>query len=169
MEPHRGPSRHTTQGSPSVSPQLHRMKERTSQGVPHAILCSALANTGCESVDTTVRKQRIVLAWFVTRMANERLTNRLMSGETDGGYGCSRVHTQRTRWNVSNKTYRCQLAHQRQELNGSTELTGHVIQTWWGSGRPAHEALVPYEEGKRTVAKRRMLEIQTAQQPQGSS
>lgn len=39
VELHRGPSRYTTQGSPPVSPPLHRMVERTSQRVPCAILC----------------------------------------------------------------------------------------------------------------------------------
>lgn len=33
----------------------------------------ALAETGCENVETTVRKRRIIFAGFVARMGNERL------------------------------------------------------------------------------------------------
>ena len=36
----------------------------------------ALAKTGCENVETTVGKRRILFAGFVARMDNERLPKR---------------------------------------------------------------------------------------------
>ena len=44
-------------------------------------------DTGCENVETTVRKWRILFARFVVRMDNERLPKRVMFGdsELDGG------------------------------------------------------------------------------------
>ena len=47
----------------------------------------ALAKTGCENVETTVRKRRILFAGFVARMGNERLPKRVMFGEQEGGKG----------------------------------------------------------------------------------
>ena len=47
----------------------------------------ALAKTGCENVETTVRKRRILFAGFVARMGNERLPKRVMFGELEGGKG----------------------------------------------------------------------------------
>ena len=42
-----------------------------------------------ESVETTVRKRRILFAGFVARMAEERLPRRVMFGEMLGGKGYS--------------------------------------------------------------------------------
>ena len=39
----------------------------------------ALAKTGCENVETTVLKRRVVLAGFVAHMGNDRLPKRVMS------------------------------------------------------------------------------------------
>ena len=47
----------------------------------------ALSKTGCESVETRVRKRRILFAGFVARMGNERLPKRVMFGELEGGKG----------------------------------------------------------------------------------
>ena len=44
-----------------------------------------LARTGCENVETTVRKRRIFFAGFVGRTGNERLVKRVMYGELEGG------------------------------------------------------------------------------------
>ena len=41
----------------------------------------ALAKTGCENVETTVRKRRILFAGFVAGVDNERLPKRVMFGE----------------------------------------------------------------------------------------
>ena len=49
----------------------------------------ALAKTGCENVETTVRKRRILFAGFVAGVDNERLPKRVMFGEVDRGKGCS--------------------------------------------------------------------------------
>ena len=47
------------------------------------------AKTGCENVETTARKRRILFAGFVARMDNERQLKRVMFGEVDGGKGYS--------------------------------------------------------------------------------
>ena len=41
----------------------------------------AFVKTGCENVETTVRKRRILFAGFVARMGNERLPKRVMFGD----------------------------------------------------------------------------------------
>ena len=38
VEPHRGSSRHTAHGSPPIAPPLHRMEEKTSRRLSHAML-----------------------------------------------------------------------------------------------------------------------------------
>ena len=49
----------------------------------------ALAKTGCENVETTVRKTEDKFAGFVARMEGERLPQQVMFGEVDGGEGYS--------------------------------------------------------------------------------
>ena len=49
----------------------------------------ALANIGCENVETTVRKRRILFAGFVARKDDERLPKRVQFWEVDGGKGYS--------------------------------------------------------------------------------
>ena len=50
---------------------------------------SALLRTDSESIETTVRRRRILFAGFVTRMGEERLPKRVMFGEMVGGKGYS--------------------------------------------------------------------------------
>ena len=64
----------------------------------------ALAKTVCQNVETTVRKRRILFAWFVPRVGDERLPKRVMFGEL--GKGVSWEGKSRTGWVVSNATYR---------------------------------------------------------------
>ena len=45
----------------------------------------ALLRTDSESVETTVRRRRILFAGFVLRMGEERLPRRVMFGEMLGG------------------------------------------------------------------------------------
>ena len=52
---------------------------------------NALLRTDSESVETTVRRRRILFAGFVTRMGEERLPRRVMFGEMLGGKGYSRT------------------------------------------------------------------------------
>ena len=66
----------------------------------------ALAKTGCENVETTVRKRRILFAGFVARMGNERLPKRMMFGELEGGKGYVGGKN-RIGWVLSNTTYHC--------------------------------------------------------------
>ena len=49
--------------------------------------CPILAMTGCENVETTVRKRRILFGEFVAWMGNERLHKGVMVGELEGGKG----------------------------------------------------------------------------------
>ena len=49
----------------------------------------ALAKTASESIETIVRKRRILFAGFVARMGEERLPQRVMFGELVGGKGYS--------------------------------------------------------------------------------
>ena len=50
---------------------------------------NALLRTDFESVETTVRRRRILFAGFVARMGEERLPRRVMFGEMLGGKGYS--------------------------------------------------------------------------------
>jgi len=50
---------------------------------------NALLRTDSESVETTVRRRRILFAGFVARMGEERLPRRVMFGEMLGGKGYS--------------------------------------------------------------------------------
>ena len=50
---------------------------------------NALFRTDFESVETTVRRRRILFAGFVARMGVERLPTRVMSMEMLGGKGYS--------------------------------------------------------------------------------
>ena len=45
----------------------------------------ALKKAQCESVETTVRKRRLIFAGAVERTTNERLTHRFMFGTIAGG------------------------------------------------------------------------------------
>ena len=60
----------------------------------HMLSCAdALVKTGCENVETTVRKRRIVFSGFMARMGNERLPKRVMCGKVDGGTVLGRART----------------------------------------------------------------------------
>ena len=47
----------------------------------------ALKKAQCESIETTIRKRRLLFAGCVQRTHNERLTRRVMFGTMAGGYG----------------------------------------------------------------------------------
>ena len=59
-------------------------------GIHRPILsyADALAKTASESIESIVRKRRILFAGFVARMGEERLPQRVMCGELVGGKGC---------------------------------------------------------------------------------
>ena len=50
---------------------------------------NALLRAYSESVETTIRRQRILFAGYVARMGEERLPRRVMFGEMLGGKGYS--------------------------------------------------------------------------------
>ena len=62
-------------------------KRKHGDGYRQLSYADALAKTGCENVETTVRKRRILFAGFVARMGNVRLHKRVMFGELEGGKG----------------------------------------------------------------------------------
>lgn len=53
-----------------------------------------LAETGCENIDMTVRKRRILFAGLVARMGNGRLPKRVVLGFLKGGKGYVRGNEQ---------------------------------------------------------------------------
>ena len=53
------------------------------------LYADALAKTASESIEAIVRKRRIPFGGFVARMGEERLPQRVMSGELVGGKGYS--------------------------------------------------------------------------------
>ena len=66
----------------------------------------ALAKTGCENVETTVLKQRILFAGFMARVGNDRLPKRMTFGELEVG-GVTWEGKNGTGWVVSNAIYHC--------------------------------------------------------------
>lgn len=72
-------------------PPLHRMEEKTSRRLPRATYADALAETGRDSVETTVhRKRGVLFAGIVARMGSERIPKRVKLGEVEGETGHSR-------------------------------------------------------------------------------
>ena len=55
-------------------------KRNHSDGYHMLSHADALAKTGCENVETTMRTRRTLFAGFVARMGNERLPRRVMFG-----------------------------------------------------------------------------------------
>ena len=58
----------------------------------------ALAKTGCENLETTVRKRILSFAGLVARMRNAKLPKRVMLGEPEGGEGYGFVREQEQDW-----------------------------------------------------------------------
>ena len=84
----------------------------------------ALAETGCEIVETTVRKRRILFAGFVARLDNERLSKQVMFGEVNGG----KVLLRRARTGLDGlpraRPIVVQLAHRSETLDVGSEEAG---------------------------------------------
>ena len=124
----------------------------------------ALAKTGCENVDTTVRKQRILFAGFVARMGNVTLSKRVTFGELEGGKGY--VGGQEQDW------MGC-LERDLSLFNLPTETKQWMLAAknsgkWF---RRVEESAEQYMKRwfSQNAAKRRALEVQTAQQLETSS
>lgn len=60
------------------------MKNKSRDGYHMLSYAGALAKTGCEYVETTVRKRRMLFEGFVTRMGDETLPKRGVFVELDG-------------------------------------------------------------------------------------
>ena len=60
----------------------------------------ALKKAQCESVETTIRKRRLLFAGAVQRTHNERLTRRVMFGTMAGGENPDQADQKRTGPNV---------------------------------------------------------------------
>ena len=126
----------------------------------------ALAKTGCENVDTTVRKQRILFAGFVARMGNVTLSKRVTFGQLEGGKGY--VGGQEQDWmgclerdlslfNLPTETKQWMLAAKNSDKwsRRVEEAAEQYMKRWFATE-------------KENAAKRRALEVQTAQQPKTS-
>ena len=59
-----------------------------------------LIKTGSESIESTLRRRRILFAGFVARMEDMRLPKCVMFGELVGGAGCVGVR-KKSEWGVS--------------------------------------------------------------------
>ena len=121
----------------------------------------APAETGCEDIETTVRKRRVLFTGFVARMENERLSKLVIYGEVDGGKGYSGGQEQ--------DRMAC-LQHDLSLFNLPTEAKHWTLAAkkpgeWF---RPVEDAADQYMKRwfvteKEQVANRRTLEVQTAQ------
>ena len=84
----------------------------------------ALAKTGCENVETTVRKRRILLAGFVARMDNEMLPKYWCLGNWTGErvtpVGCLERYLSLVNFPIEANTGRWQ---RRSRVRGSDEST----------------------------------------------
>ena len=88
----------------------------------------------------------------------------MMFGEVDGGKGYSGEGNNRTGWVISNATYRCSTCPpKRKTMDDGSEEAGCMVQTGRGSGRAVNMKRW-FVTKKEQVAKRRALEVQTAQQ-----
>ena len=66
-------------------------RQRTDHPTSYA---KALKKTQCESVETAIRKRRLLFAGVVQRTTNERLTSRVMFGTMAGGENPGRGRTE---------------------------------------------------------------------------
>ena len=122
----------------------------------------ALTKTGCENVETTVRKLRILFAGLVNRMNNERPPKRVMFGGVDGGKGYSGVKEQDSMGCLERDLSLFNLPNEAKHWTLVVMKPGE----WF---RRVEEAAEQYMERwfvteKEQVPKRRKLEVQTAQQ-----
>ena len=58
----------------------------------------ALEKTGCESLETTIRRRRLLLAGFLHRQSDERLTRRLLYGGLVNGAKRRRGRPEKSWW-----------------------------------------------------------------------
>ena len=72
-------------------------RQRTDHFMSYA---KALKKAQCESVETTIRKRRLLFAAAVQRTTNERLTHRVMFGTLAGGENSGPGRTEKTGPNI---------------------------------------------------------------------
>ena len=85
MEPHRGSSRHTAHGSPPIAPPLHRMEEKTSRRLLHAILYTQTRSLRLAVRTSRRRRENRGYLWRVRD--SDKLPKRVMFVEVYWGDG----------------------------------------------------------------------------------
>ena len=73
VEPARVPLRHAAPSPPQVLDSLHRLTKKHNHADPPISYLDTLIKTGSESIETTLRRRRILFAGFVARMEDTRL------------------------------------------------------------------------------------------------
>ena len=81
------PIRHAAPIPPQLSDPLHRLAKEQSYRPPDFPSENACGD-GNESIDAIMRRKRILLAGFVTRMEDTRLPKCMIFGELVEGAGC---------------------------------------------------------------------------------
>ena len=84
VDPRQGALRGAANGTPQVSPADRWLPAPTKHRPPHAER-KARKKAQCKSVETTIRKRRLLVAGGVKRTNNERLAHRVMFGTMAGG------------------------------------------------------------------------------------
>ena len=83
------PLRHAAPSPSQLLDSLHRLAKNNRTDHPTSYL-DTLMETGSESIEATLRSKRTLLAGFVLRMEDTRLSNCVMFGEFVGSAGCVR-------------------------------------------------------------------------------
>ena len=87
------------------------------------------AKTGCEHVETTVRKRRIRFAGFVACMDNERLPKQMMFGELEGEKSYLGGPEQDWMSCIELDLSLLNFVHRRETMDVGSEQIGLVVQT----------------------------------------
>ena len=83
------PLRHAAPSPPQVLDSLHRLAKAQSR-LPLDLLFGHAYQEGIESIETTLRRRRILSVGFVVCMEDTRLSKCVIFGEIVGGVGCVR-------------------------------------------------------------------------------
>ena len=81
------PLRHAAPSPQQLPDSLHRLAKEQSHRPPGFLSGNAYQDEN-ESIDATLRRRRILLAEFVARMEDTRLSKCVMFGELVGGASC---------------------------------------------------------------------------------
>ena len=88
VKPAHVPLRHAAPSPPQLPDLLHRLAKKNRADHPISYLNTLIK--GSESIETTLRRRRILFAEFVARTEDTRLPKYVMFGELVRGAGCAR-------------------------------------------------------------------------------